>query len=199
MPQIDDIKKGYEIGKKHQGKYIFNACSVCGKGRWVRVLKGIPRNTICNWCSTRKLIKQKRNKETVSKMGESRLGSLNWNWQGGRYVTKSGYVWTWIHPDDFFAPMASRHNFVLEHRLIMAKSLGRCLQFWEWVHHKNGVKDDNSIENLELTTRNSHAIEHNKGYRDGYSRGLTDGKDKQIQFLKEEILELRGIICRQTN
>ncbi len=44
----------------------------------------------------------------------------------------------------------SKGNYVFEHILIMEKYLGRYLTKGESIHHKNGVRFDNSINNLEL-------------------------------------------------
>jgi HNH endonuclease len=46
-----------------------------------------------------------------------------------------------------------RRSYVFEHILVMEAHIGRHLHKDENVHHINGVKDDNSLQNLELWTR----------------------------------------------
>lgn len=83
------------------------------------------------------------------------------NWQGGRQIDKHGYVLLWVegHPHTKGRPGKARANgYVREHRLVMEQHLGRYLKPGEVVHHINGDKQDNRIENLHLFSSNAEHL-----------------------------------------
>ena len=63
-----------------------------------------------------------------------------------RSISTGGYI-TLRMPEH---PNAMRNGRIYEHQLIMSNKLKRPLQKQETIHHKNGIRDDNRIENLEL-------------------------------------------------
>jgi Mor family transcriptional regulator len=77
-------------------------------------------------------------------------GSKHGQWKGGCHTTEEGYVRVCVDREDAFAAMRDRTGYVLEHRLVMAKHLGRLLFPWETVHHKKEPKSNNDISNLQL-------------------------------------------------
>lgn len=81
-------------------------------------------------------------------------GSKNPCWKGGKTLKMDGYVLIRLpeHPD------AMSNGYVFEHRLVMGKKVGRRLTKFEHIHHLNGIKDDNRLENLELINGSTHNL-----------------------------------------
>lgn len=74
----------------------------------------------------------------------------------GYKIRSDGYVQV-SRPDH---QNATKDGYILEHRLVMSEHLGRALRDDEDVHHKNGDRADNRLENLEIKTHSDHLREH---------------------------------------
>ena len=147
---VGEIKRGTELGRPYcRSLYQWLPCAKCGKHRWVALLFRKPVSETCPQCRTYQL-------------RPSTWGNKHFRWKGGRRKLPNGYIWLRMYPNDPYYTMARKSGYALEHRIIMARYLGRCLSTQEQVHHKNGIRDDNRIENLELSDIRTHRELHAK-------------------------------------
>lgn len=133
----------------------------------------------------KKLSPEHRNK-VIKTLRYGLKGKDNPAWKGGRIIVYSdgksktdrvkgtkGYVWLKL-PNH---PRAYKQGYYPEHRHVIEQDIGRVLGKYEHVHHKNGIKDDNRIENLELINAQTH--------------NLVTRMEKRIKELEAENKKLR--------
>jgi len=159
-------------------------CSYCEKNFFKR------RDRICdergNFCSRNCYFKwQKENEKLADHMREIRpegrtwteeqkeeqrermKGSSNPNWKGGKIYQKTGTNYKnpiLIRCPEDYSEMARKDGYVLEHRLKVAKEIGRSLKSEEVVHHIDHDPQNNNIENLMLFESNQdHTNYHRHG------------------------------------
>ena len=89
--------------------------------------------------------------------GQNQEREKNPNWKGGVKI-HSGYKYIKLSEH----PFCNSHGYVAEHRLIMEKKIGRYLNREEIVHHINGDKQDNTIDNLQILSSEEHNTIHHK-------------------------------------
>jgi hypothetical protein len=121
------------------------------------------------------------------------IGSNCNSWKGGISEIE-GYKRVWV----------GKYEYMLEHRYIMEKYLGRKLEKNELIHHINGNKLDNRIENLELINRSNHMkthiekitnaqLEHRKFYPDKFTGNTGHYKiSKRYNICRKTVYRILG-------
>ncbi len=126
-----------------------NVCLKCNK-----IYKASSRHKVCPKCRKQLdktpcdncgNLKQRKSKNCKN----CYIQSKQYPYSNKKHLSKDGYYYVYYRAH----PFADKSGRVYEHRLVMEKKLGRYLLPHENVHHKNGRKDDNRIENLELWIR----------------------------------------------
>jgi len=124
----------------------------------------------CKSCNTKQQHK-------LGKFGIMPCGKKHWSWQGGK-IKVNGYIMIRSpqHPNVY------GNTYFPEHRLVMEKYLNRYLTSEELVHHINGIRTDNRLENLMLVTKKTHPIDNFKWRIE---------LQKRIRYLERKILKLQ--------
>ena len=155
MPSIGDVCQSKELGRTGHNAYIWQSCEVCHVERWIdRGVWNIGGSRLCHPC----YMKTQHNLW----LGNLQKGSGNPRWKGGRKQHKDGYIGIKVLESDphydILNPMAKYGGYVLEHRMVIARNLNRTLMSNEIVHHLNGIRTDNRLENLcLLDSRKEHS------------------------------------------
>lgn len=150
-------------------------CTVCSssitkrKARW-----GRSRGALCSKACRRELSRRigltqadalramrPPDTEETRAAARTRISGSNapW-WKGGRFERSDGYVLVSPPANYPFPESILANRKIREHRMVMELHIGRALLSTEFVHHINGIRNDNRLENLELMSNRAEHMEH---------------------------------------
>ena len=163
------IDKLGHINKTRPTKWFEHKCDGCGGLHWVNARRHYDicrRNGghFCSWSCRKSHL----------------VGERHQSWKGGTSII-NGYV------EKYVPQPGARGKYTLEHRLIMEGKLGRKLLPTETVHHRNNIKTDNRIENLELW-ESRHCV-----------GGRKSDLIAELEALRNENIRLKALLNKNLN
>lgn len=147
------VVKGKERFARYEKRHP-NICKDCGKSI-------IRRATRCHLCDNQSRV-------------ESSQGENNPNWKGGRSRQSNGYVYILGKRPN------RKHRYQLEHIMVWENANGELPEGWI-IHHLNGIRDDNRLENLVAMPRKQHS-----------PMLIVQPYQERIRVLEVELKELRA-------
>jgi len=147
--------------------------------REISELKGVTEGCVFRWLEKYNIKRRSLSqamflsaKKNPRKKGRDNPYFTGISHKPGSYVSINLFL------DEPFFEMTDKSGWVFEHRLVMAKHLGRCLRKEEVVHHINRIKDDNRIDNLQLFPSNADHTATGKRIRE---------LEREVRLLKVQV------------
>lgn len=129
----------------------FNRAKYCSRICYLKAHQKKFEDRVCLNCQTIFQIAVSSNQricsQTCAYKGNRKFGT--------KYTTTQGYIAVKTHGVN-----SDSAGYELEHRVLMEKHINRTLTKNEHVHHINGIKTDNRIENLVVLTNSNHQRKH---------------------------------------
>jgi hypothetical protein len=165
--------------KPSSERKVLVRCDSCGKEnqttyhnyRLSQEKFGRNGETFCRKCASIASGKAKRGK-SIKREAPSPTGPEHWGWKGGKFIASDGYVQVYLGP----------RKYRKEHFLVMEEALGRRLAPVEVVHHIDGNKQNNKLDNLVRLVNESH---HQRVHNSLYKLSLDLVRAGLIQFDRE--------------
>ena len=161
---LSDLYLNFEVPAK-QLEPLFGVCSKTLRKqlRRLNIIRSNSEIKRLNWNHGQKFNREK----SGFKKGEGHI-----LWKGGRCYDSKGYILI-FDPNN---PFSEKHGYILEHRLVWFSHHPETPKDWI-IHHLNGIRDDNQIENLIACPRRKHLSQYPNTY---------------IEALRTRIRELEG-------
>lgn len=147
IPDQEELQKLYDKGMSTRDLARYYGCSIGPIKRWFKILK-IKKRSFSECCKLRCKLKPQTNPGRAGMPKNIRYGKDNPAWKGG-FVNKLGYK-----------VISVDGEARLEHRHLWEEHYDKKIPKGHQIHHINGNRLDNRIENLQLMTNSEHQKLH---------------------------------------